>query len=598
MRRPHDFHGGIFPPERKSLSNGTAIRGAGIPPQLIIPFAQHLGPPAEVCVSVGERVLGGQRLTELDGLPIHAASSGTIIAIEARPVPHPSGFEAPCVVIDCDGKDEWVPLERCEDFRSLTDEALRQRIFQAGIAGLGGAGFPTARKLNRDERHPVKTLIINGTECEPYITADDRLIRERAEDILRGVEILAHLSQPTEILFGLEDNKPEAIAALREALAGREELSGATVEIVVFPTKYPSGGEKQLIEILTGKQVPSGGLPAHVGMLCQNVGTAVAVHEAVVEGRPLVRRITTVTGEAVSEPGNFEVLIGTPMAYLLQQAGFRPADAQRLVMGGPMMGFTVSSLQCPIIKTTNCLLTPAVGELADPAPAQACIRCGLCAEACPAQLLPQQLYWYARAEDHDQLEAHNLFDCIECGACSYVCPSNIPLVQYYRASKGSIRERRAEEVKAEQARLRFEARQARVEREAAEKAERRAARKRAAIAKAADESGTDEDPIQAAIARAQAKRAQQAADPAAGASAAASNIERIEQRLQKARDKLASDTGDDPTISAALKKAVETTEGKLAAAKAAVEAAVDDVTDAAPDQSAEASREPPEKHSA
>lgn len=512
MRRPHDFHGGIFPPERKSLSNGGGIRAAGLPPQLIVPVTQHLGPAAEVEVVVGEQVLGGQRLTNLDGLPIHAPTSGVVGAIEMRPVPHASGFDALCVIIDCDGTDTWLPLESCLDYRDESNETLRAKIHAAGIAGLGGAGFPTARKLSRDPQRPISTLILNGTECEPYITSDDLLMRERARDIVSGIQILAQLISPEEILIGVEDNKPEAIAALREALADQDNI-----ELVAFPTKYPSGGEKQLIEILTGKQVPSDGLPADIGILCQNVGTAVAVHEAIVEGRPLVSRITTVTGEAVSDPGNYDVLLGTPMQYLLDLAGYRQASGQRLIMGGPMMGITLSSPLCPVIKTTNCLLAPVATELPPPPPAQACIRCGLCAEACPAYLLPQQLYWYARAEDHEQLEVHNIFDCIECGACSYVCPSHIPLVQYYRASKSSIRDRRAEESTAENARLRFEARQERVERQAAEKEVRRAARKRAAADRAADQPAGESDPIQAAIARAQAKREQQHAEPAGAA---------------------------------------------------------------------------------
>lgn len=579
MRRPYDFHGGIFPPERKSLSNSTAIAPAGTPPQLQLPLSQHLGPVAEPIVAVGEHVLGGQRLTDLDGLPVHAPTSGTVSAIEERPVAHPSGLPALCIVIDCDGRDEWTTLAGVADYRQEDPPALLELIHGAGIAGLGGAGFPTARKLARDPKRPLKTFVVNGTECEPYITADDLLMRERADEIISGIDIIAHLAAPEEILIGIEDNKPEAIAALRAAIGDRENM-----EVVVFPTKYPSGGEKQLIELLTGKQVPSGGLPADIGVLCQNVGTAVAVHDAVIHGMPLVRRITTVTGESVARPGNYEVLLGTPMSFLLQQAGYRPAREQRLVMGGPMMGFTVPSGSCPVVKTTNCLLVPGPEELETPPPAQACIRCGLCAEACPAYLLPQQLYWYARAQDQEQLEAHNLFDCIECGACSYVCPSHIPLVQYYRASKGAIRERRAEDAKAETARLRFEARQARVEKQAAEKEAKRAARKRAAAEKAADKGGGGSDPIQAAIARAQAKRAEQAtqatdaqADTSVSAQGstqekARENIARIEARLARAREKLAADDGADPTISAALQKAVTTTENKLQSARNALAA--------------------------
>ncbi len=403
-----------------------------------------------------------------------------------------------------------------------------------------------------------ETLIINGTECEPYITADDMLMREQAHRIVEGIEILAHIAGPKEVLIGIEDNKPEAIAAMKQAVGERDNW-----EIVVFPTKYPSGGEKQLIEILTGKQVPSGGLPAHIGILCQNVGTAVAVRDAILDGRPLVSRVTTVTGESARDRGNFEVLLGTPMRDLLEQADYQPTTPQRLVMGGPMMGFTMPNDACPIVKTTNCLLVPGPGELADPAAAQACIRCGMCAEACPAQLLPQQLYWFARSKDLERLEEHHLFDCIECGACSYVCPSRIPLVQYYRASKAAVREHQAETLKSEQARERFEARQERMERLAAEKEAKRAARKRAAMAKAAD-NADGEDPIKAAIERAQAKKA---AQMAAGATANddAEKRKKIETRLAKAKEKLAEDDGSDPTITAALQKAVATTEQKLAA---------------------------------
>ncbi|MDP5053687.1 MAG: electron transport complex subunit RsxC, partial [Congregibacter sp.] len=422
MRRIHDFHGGIHPPERKSLSNSQAIRRAAIPKQLVLPLSQHIGSPAVAVVVPGQAVLGGERLTDLSGLPIHAPTSGVIAAIEDRPVPHASGMLARCIVIDCDGTNCWVDLQSLRDFRSVPRPELVQRLFEAGIAGLGGAGFPTAQKLPREDNSSIDTLIINGTECEPYITADDVLMRERAKEIISGTEILAYIASPKEIVIGVEDNKPEAIAAFKIALGDRQDI-----RLAVFPTKYPSGGEKQLIEILTGKQVPSGGLPNRIGVLCQNVASAAAVHDAVINGRPLVSRITTVTGESAKSPGNFEVLLGTPMQDLLAQADYHPAPRQRLIMGGPMMGVTLADHHCPVIKTTNCLLVPTSRELPEPAPAQACIRCGLCAEACPARLLPQQLYWFARAQDLERLEEHHLFDCIECGACSYVCPSHIPL---------------------------------------------------------------------------------------------------------------------------------------------------------------------------
>ena len=503
MRRIYDIHGGIHPPERKSLSLPGQVRAAGIPAQLVLPLSQHIGKPAESIVHVGERVLGGQALAEADGLvsvPIHAPTSGIVSAIELRAVPHPSGLNNQCVVIDCDGLDEWLPLTPIADWRSQSPEALVACVRAAGIAGMGGAGFPTAVKILASDKHNIETLIINGTECEPYITADDTLMQVSAEAIIEGAEILAYIVGAEHILIGVEDNKPEALVAMREAASRCQR----TIEVASFPSKYPSGGEKQLIEILTGQQVPSGMIPATLGLLCQNPGTAVAVRDAIIDGRPLTHRIVTLTGEALSTPSNFVALIGTPIAHLLSLAGFQSENNRRLIHGGPMMGFALDNADIPIIKTSNCILVPTEQELPTPPPAQACIRCGLCAEACPASLLPQQLYWFARAKDQEALEAHNLFDCIECGACAWVCPSNIPLVQYYRAGKASIVDTRQEKVRSDRLRERFEARQERVAREAAEREAKRAARKAIAEQKAA--AGNSEDPVLAAIARAKARK--------------------------------------------------------------------------------------------
>ncbi len=571
MRKIHTFHGGIHPPEHKSRSLGHAIADAGIPPELVLPLSQHTGAPAEPVVAVGDRVLKGQMIAAARGfvsLPVHAPTSGTVTAVEDRLIAHPSGYAAPCVVIACDGRDEWTALSPVADFRGTDRSQLLQRIRDAGIAGMGGAGFPSVVKLSLKPGTRIDTLIINGTECEPYITADDALMRERAEDVVRGAMILRHIVQPGETLIGVEDNKPEAIAALQKAV----EDTG--IEVVVFPTKYPSGGEKQLIEILTGRQVPSGGLPADVGVVCQNVGSAVAVHEAITMGRPLISRITTVTGEAVSRPGNFNVLLGTPMRYLLEQAGYRAGNNERVIMGGPMMGFAVPSLEAPIVKTTNCLLAPTPEELPTPPPAQACIRCGLCAEACPASLLPQQLYWFAQGREFDKLEQHNLFDCIECGACSWVCPSNIPLVQYYRASKAEILQLRRDSQKAEHSRIRFEARQERLEREVAEKEAKRAARKAAAEKRAqmAAGEGGGEDPVQAAIERARAKKAAQQAGPQPG------GREQLEKAVVTARKRLETATGkleqaraEGSDLVAALQTGVDKTRAKLEAAEQALQ---------------------------
>ena len=571
MRKVFGFHGGIHPPENKHQSVRTPIADAGIPPQLIMPLSQHIGAPAVPVVAVGDAVLKGQLIAEPGGfvsVPLHAPTSGTIVAIEERQIAHPSGHTAPCIVIASDFKDDWIPHSRTADYRDLDKTQLIERICAAGIAGMGGAGFPTAVKLSVREGVKIDTLIINGTECEPYITADDILMRERATQIVAGTLILQQLIEPSATLIGVEDNKPEGLAALRSA------AEGTAVEIIEFPTKYPSGGEKQLIEILTGKQVPSGGLPADVGVICQNVATAVAVYDAVVLGRPLISRITTVTGEAVAQPQNFEVLLGTPMSYLLALAGYQPQKNRRLIMGGPMMGFTLPSPDVPVVKTTNCLLAPTEIELPTPAPAQACIRCGMCAQACPASLLPQQMFWFAQGKEFEKLENHNLFDCIECGACSWVCPSNIPLVQYYRASKAEILQLRRDNEKSEQARIRFEARQERLAAADAEKEAKRAARKKAAEERAqqAAADGGEEDPIQAAIERAKAKKAAQVAG-----SADESELEKLEKavvttrkRLETASGKLEQAREQGSDLVPALQTGVDKTRAKLDAAEKAL----------------------------
>ncbi|MDP2745335.1 electron transport complex subunit RsxC [Pseudomonas sp.] len=478
-----DIPGGIHPAERKELSNRTPIQPAPLPKRLTLPLNQHIGAPAEPVITVGERVLKGQLIAAATGfvsVPVHAPTSGTVSFIGPQPYPHVSGMLAPAIVIDSDGLDKWIELTPQADYRHLESSALVELIRQAGISGLGGAGFPTAVKLNARPTQKIHTLIINGTECEPYISADDLLMRERANELISGIDILVQLIQPDQVLIGIEDNKPEAIAAVRSALNER------SYQLKVFPTKYPSGGEKQLIQILTGVEVPSGGLPADIGMLCQNVGTCVAIHNAVIHGKPLISRITTLTGEALAQPMNVEVLLGTPVGELLEFAGLDRSKLNRLIMGGPMMGFTLPDFAVPVIKTTNCLLASTTAELPPPPPAMPCIRCGECAEACPASLLPQQLHFFAIGQEHEQLKAHNLFDCIECGACAYVCPSSIPLVQYYRAAKGEIRDLEQKQLKAEQSKQRFELRQERLRRaEEQKEAERQARAAKAAQAKAA-----------------------------------------------------------------------------------------------------------------
>ena len=570
MRKVFDFHGGIHPAENKHQSVRSPIADAGIPPELIIPLSQHIGAPARPLVSIGERVLKGQMIAEARGfvsVPVHAPTSGTVHAIEDRLIAHPSGYLAPCIVITSDGQDEWTEHNGVSDYQTLEAADLINIIRNAGIAGMGGAGFPSAVKLSVKADTHIKTLIINGTECEPYITADDILMREQAYEIIEGTKILQQIIAPQETLIGIEDNKPEGIAALRAA------AQGTGIEIVTFPTKYPSGGEKQLVEILTGQQVPSGGLPSQVGVVCQNIGSTVAIFNAVVHGQPLISRITTVTGESVREPQNFEVLIGTPVQYLIEKAGYQREENNRLIMGGPMMGFTIPDTDVPIVKTTNCLLAPSEAELSTPPPAQACIRCGMCAEVCPASLLPQQMFWFAQGKEFEKLEEHNLFDCIECGACSFACPSNIPLVQYYRASKAEILQLRHDHEVAEQSRIRFEARQQRLEQAEEEKEAKRAARKIAAQQRAqAAEEGGEEDPIQAAIERAKAKKAAQQAD-----TGDESELETLEKavvsthkRLGTATAKLEQAKAEGSDLVDALQTGVDKTRDKLTAAEQAL----------------------------
>ena len=528
--------GGIHPPENKSQSTAHGLQQMPLPTQLVLPLLQHIGARAEPVVQIGERVLKGQLLARANGqfsCPVHAPTSGIVSAIGPAAYPHISGLAEPAITLDSDGEDRWLPLQPVDDYRSLEPLALLELIAAAGISGLGGAGFPTASKLVSRPDHQIHTLIINAAECEPYITADDMCMRHYPQQIAAGIDILLHILRPQQVLIGIEDNKPEAIQAMREALQ-----SNPAIQLVVIPTVYPSGGEKQLIQILTGKEVPSGGLPADIGVLCQNIGTARAVHDAVVLGQPMISRIVTLTGAALERPTNVEALLGTPISELLTFAGLQSERLHRLVMGGPMMGFTVDP-SAPIIKTSNCLLAATSEELPTPPPALPCIRCGLCAEACPAELLPQQLHWFSLGKDYPQLERQNLFDCIECGACAYVCPSHIPLVQYFRASKSEIRAIDLQHQRAEQSRQRFEQRQQRLQREAEQRERDRQARaEKAARAKAAREaqaasSTPDAAPTAPDLARVQASKASALSPEQKQLKVAAATARMALQRAQK-----------------------------------------------------------------
>lgn len=480
-RRLWSFPGGVRLPGFKELSNREAIVPFPVPRFLVLPLAQHAGQPAEPLVAVGERVLCGQliaRPTAWVSAPVHASTSGTVVAIEERPVAHRSGLPQRCIIIESDGLDEWIPIDAAEhDPWHTPTKQLVERIRDAGIVGLGGAVFPSAVKLTPAK--PVDTLIINGVECEPYITCDDLLMRSRPEAVLRGARLLLELTGARHCRVAVEDNKPEATRALEQALAEVLCNEGAAdMEVMQVPTRFPAGGEKQLIRVLTGREVPSGGLPFQVGVVCVNVGTVAAIHDALFQGRPLISRIVTVTGDGVAVPRNYEMRLGTPIHEVLEQVRRENVSQMRVHIGGPMMGFELPDARAPVAKGTNCLLVRAQPAETHPPEAMPCIRCGACADVCPARLMPQQLYWHARASELDKAREQNLFDCIECGCCAHVCPSRIPLVQYYQFAKYEVREAERRARKAEMARARNEQRQARIERQKAEKAARRRGRSR------------------------------------------------------------------------------------------------------------------------
>lgn len=505
-----DFPGGVYPTTHKNLSNTVNIARLPLPKHVHIPVKQHIGVDGEIIVNVGDYVLKGQALSKSENpfaVPVHASSSGVITAIGQHPSAHPSGLNDLTISIELDGKDDWIATEGFSDFTKASKNQLIGAICAAGISGLGGAGFPTHIKSNNAK--PLEFIIINGIECEPYISSDDRIMREHAWQIRQGIDILTHLLKPKQVIIAVEDNKPEATETMSIACQQRTDY-----QVISVPTKYPAGGEKQLIQVLTSREVPADGLPIDVGCMMFNVGTCFAVSDAVIEGKPLIERVVTVTGKAIQKPQNVWALLGTPISHLLQHCHYASQlqSHPQIIMGGPMMGFTIASAKTPVVKITNCILAPAKQELASPENERACIRCSACADACPASLLPQQLFWYSKAKDYETAEEYNLFDCIECGACAYVCPSEIPLVHYYRQAKSSIRQQQQEKELADKARVRFEARKERLEREKQEREEKH--RKAAEARKQAmsKDGGAAKDKIAAALARAKAKKAALAAD--------------------------------------------------------------------------------------
>lgn len=498
-----DFPGGIHPMENKSQSNSKPIRTLNLPKFFYVPLVQHSGWAGELLVKVGDVVLKGQPLTKGDHfrqLPVHSPTSGRVIGIEPYVSAHASGLPEMTVIIETDGKDEWVERQPIEDFLSLTSDQIIQKVYQYGIAGLGGAVFPTATKLSLADKR-CKLLVINGAECEPYITCDDRLMQDFTADLIEGIRILRYVLRPEEVVIAIEDNKPHAIQALETALKGSSDMF-----VRAIPTKYPSGASDQLIQVLTGLEIPAGKRTIEMGIVMHNVGTAFAVKRAIIDDEPLIERVVTLTGDKIRNKGNVWARLGTPIQHLLEQVDYQADKRFPVFLGGPMMGFILPALQAPITKTANCLIAPDHFEYAPPEPERSCIRCSSCSDACPVGLLPQQLYWFARAEDHEKSKEYHLDACIECGVCAYVCPSYIPLIQYFRQEKAKIEEIEEKARKAEEAKLRFEAREARLQKERDARTARisQAAEKRRA--EVANAGGVD--PVKAALERLKAKKAE------------------------------------------------------------------------------------------
>jgi len=482
---------GVHPDDHKRPAADAPLRELPLPKRLYIPLQQHVGQPARPIVLVGQTVLKGQLIAEAQGnisAPVHASASGRVVSIGEVTAPHPSGLPLVAIGIEPDGLDTTAKLTIPADPFALSPAELTKLVAAAGVVGLGGATFPSSVKLALGKRSEVTTLIVNGGECEPYLSCDDRVMRDFAASVIDGVRLMMHAMGAREALVGIEDNKPEAIAAMKRASANFPEIKVRPV-----PARYPMGSDRQLIVTLTGKEVPSDCRAADVGVIVNNVSTANAVHRAIRLGEPLIRRIVTVNGGAVWQPGNILAPIGTLASDLLAFAGLKSEPA-RIVMGGPMMGAVLPHAKVPIVKGTSGILAFNEDEIAAPE-AGACIRCGTCTSACPMGLLPLEMAAQIRAGSLNGAEALGLADCIACGCCAYVCPSHIPLVQYFSHAKGELSEQSRSRLRNEATKRLAAERVVRLEREAIEKAEaaarrkaERAAQKAAEAAKSATES--------------------------------------------------------------------------------------------------------------
>ena len=427
------FKGGVHPTEGKNLSSGKETKVAPLLDKYTVILHQHIGAPPKLIVEKGDEVKKGQLLAEAGGFvsaPVHSPTSGTVSAIVS--VPGPMGMKMDAVEISSDGKDEWgVAFDKIEEWDSVDAADLKSRVAEAGVVGMGGAAFPTVVKLSPPAGEKIDVLILNGAECEPYLTADHRVMLEKSDAVLEGAAIIAKILGVKDIYIGIESNKPDAV----EALKHKAEHYG--IKVMTLRVRYPQGAEKQLIYAVTGRKVPAGGLPMHVGCVVQNVGTAVAVKEAVVDAKPLIERITTVTGNSVVEPGNWQFRIGTPLSKALELAGGIKYQPGKVIMGGPMMGFAQKSLDVTLMKNASGILLLDKEEVVQ-FTSEACIRCGKCVDVCPMNLLPGTLSAAAENEAWEIADDYYVMDCMECGCCAYVCPAHRPLVQHFKRAKAEI----------------------------------------------------------------------------------------------------------------------------------------------------------------
>ncbi len=431
------FTGGVHPHEGKRATETKPISEIPAPELVIIPLSQHTGAPAKPIVKPGDQVKIGTKIAEADGfisVPAHSSVSGKVKAI--ADYSHPLGRRLPAVAIENDGKDDWIDLARWSDLTDGAPQAVRDAVKEAGIVGLGGAAFPTHVKLSPPEGKNIDTVILNGAECEPYLTADHRLMLEYSEEILVGFQVIMRVVEAQRAFVGIERNKPDAIRVLTEKVISREGM-----EVAALKVKYPQGAEKQLIKAITGREVPCGGLPMDIGCLVQNVGTALAMFEALKFGRPLVSRVLTLSGSAAKNPGNFRVRIGTPFSHIIACAGGAADGCGKILMGGPMMGIAQHTDEVPVVKGTSGILLLGESEVLRDEPGP-CLRCGRCVDHCPMRLVPNEIARLVEKGNLELAEEYGVFDCMECGVCAFVCPSKIRHVHLMKQGKAEILARR------------------------------------------------------------------------------------------------------------------------------------------------------------